>query len=211
MKDRFLLLTSRIDSMQLRERALLLLAGTALVFLLVDMLGLQPVLRQQEQGKQAISDWKLQLDVLRERSRMLSSDSAGVSLQRRNQLQTQLSDLESRLQNQLGALLEPEQAIEVLRQVLAQEQDLTLYKVNAVSKPLSDLKQEGADTLPAAGIGRYELRLELQGSYLGTLRYLRALEALPWKFFWEEVNFEIMEYPDARVTLDIYTLGLLEG
>jgi len=211
MKDRFLLLTSRIDSMQLRERALLLLAGTALVFLLVDMLGLQPVLRQQEQGKQAISDWKLQLDVLRERSRMLSSDSSGVSLQRRNQLQTQLSDLESRLQNQLGALLEPEQAIEVLRQVLAQEQDLTLYKVNAVSKPLSDLKQEGADTLPAAGIGRYELRLELQGSYLGTLRYLRALEALPWKFFWEEVNFEIMEYPDARVTLDIYTLGLLEG
>jgi len=211
MKDRFLLLTSRIDSMQLRERALLLLAGTALVFLLVDMLGLQPVLRQQEQGKQAISDWKLQLDVLRERSRMLSSDSSGVSLQRRNQLQTQLSDLESRLQNQLGALLEPEQAIEVLRQVLAQEQDLTLYKVNAVSKPLSDLKQEGADTLPAAGIGRYELRLELQGSYLGTLRYLRALEALPWKFFWEEVNFEIMEYPDARVTLDIYPLGLLEG
>lgn len=211
MKDRFLLLTSRIDSMQLRERALLLLAGTALVFLLVDMLGLQPVLRQQEQGKQAISDWKLQLDVLRERSGLLSGDSAGVSLQRRNQLQTQLSDLESRLQNQLGALLEPEQAIEVLRQVLAQEQDLTLYKVNAVSKPLSDLKQEGADTLPAAGIGRYELRLELQGSYLGTLRYLRALEALPWKFFWEEVNFEIMEYPDARVTLDIYTLGLLEG
>ncbi len=211
MKDGFSRLAGRIESMQLRERALLLLAGTALLFLLFDMLGLQPVFRQQEQGKQAISDWTLKLDALRERSRPLSDDPSGVSLQQRNQLQERLADLESRLQKQLGALLEPEQAIEVLRQVLAQEQDLTLHKVNAVSEPLSDPKQDDADKPATAGIGRYELRLELQGSYLGTLRYLRALEALPWKFFWEEVNFEVMEHPEARVTLDIYTLGLLGG
>ena len=88
---------------------------------------------------------------------------------------------------------------------------MTLYEVNAVSKPFSDPVQDEADQPATAGIGRYELRLELQGSYLGTLRYLRALEALPWKFFWEEVNFEVMEHPKGRVTLDIYTLGLLKG
>jgi MSHA biogenesis protein MshJ len=52
------------------------------------------------------------------------------------------------------------------------------------------------------------LQLHLEGSYLATLRYLRALEALPWEFFWDGLHFEVIEYPTARVRLDIHTLGL---
>ena len=86
-----------------------------------------------------------------------------------------------------------------------------IQPTNSIETILTGLEFEGQAALQVSDIGRYELRLELEGSYLGTLRYLRALEALPWKFFWESVDYEVIEYPLARVTLQIYTLGLLKG
>ena len=110
-------------------------------------------------------------------------------------------------------MLAPDQAMHVLEQVLTEEKDLKLLEVDAFSEPLNsmELSQKDTDTDTASSIGRYGLQLHLEGSYLSTLRYLLALESLPWTFFWEGVDFEIIEYPNARVKLDIYTLGLLEG
>ncbi|MDH3560714.1 MAG: hypothetical protein OEN52_07155 [Gammaproteobacteria bacterium] len=216
MKEQLQQLATRIDALHLRERALLLLAGVAIVFVLVDTIGLQPAQRQQEQSLQEIEDWEQQLATLSARSQILSTPPGTRSLQEyaqeRSRLQVEISSLEERLQGQLGVLLQPEQATRVLEQVLGPEQELKLTRVDAVGRPLNTTVQQNDDGDAAdTGIGRYELRLQLEGSYLATLRYLRALETLPWKFFWEELNFEVLEHPVARVTLDIYTLGLLEG
>ena len=211
MLQQIQLIAARIDSMQLRERALLLLAGSVLLFFLLDTFALQPTFRQQKDSRLAISDWEAQINVLRERSGLLADQPHDDPLQWHDSLQGDLQELESRLQARLGTLLEPEQAVEVLEQVLVRQRDMTLREVNATGKPMTDIEMVTADNTAAAGMGRYQLQLQLEGSYLGTLRYLQALEALPWKFFWESVEFEMTDYPVARVTLDIYTLGLLEG
>ena len=201
----------RVDAMQLRERALLLLAATVVLFFLVDTFGLNPAFKGQQREKAAIKELEQQLNLLRERSGLISGQDSHDPSARRDQLQTELSALDDRLHSELGGMLAPDHAIQVLEQVLAQERELRLLEVDAISKPLSlvEQAQEGGKT--ASGIGRYALQLQLEGSYLATLRYLLALEALPWRFFWEAVDFEVIEYPRARVTLDIYTLGLVEG
>lgn len=204
-------ITERVDSMQLRERAMLLLAGTAVLFFLIDTFGLQPTFKQQKQEKTTINELEQQLHVLRERSGLLSAHTGKDPLLWRVQLQKELSGLENRLQKELGGLLAPDQAIQVLEQVLTQEQGLKLLEVDAVSTPLSTMELAEEANRLTTSIGRYGLQLQLEGSYLAILSYLLALEALPWKFFWESVDFEVIEYPNARVTLDIYTLGLLEG
>ena len=81
----------------------------------------------------------------------------------------------------------------------------------AVSKRLPATGSAEKTELLQTGIGRYTLELQLEGTYLGTLHYLKALEALPWKFFWESADFEIIDYPVAQITLELYTLGLVEG
>ena len=210
MKEKLQQLEARIDSMQLRERALLLLVGIMAIFFLVDTFGLQPAYKQQKHNKQAIAGWETELDLLRHRSGLLYENPAEDPLLRRDQLRIKLSELESRLEEQLGLLLAPEQAAKVLGQVLAQESGLKLREVDAVSRPLTGTELLPGTAAPIAGIGRYDLQLQLEGSYLATLRYLHALDALPWKFSWEEVDFEVIEYPNAHVTLNIYTLGLLE-
>jgi len=203
-------LEARIDTMNLRERALLLCAGIATVFFLIDTFFLQPVFKQHQQNREAISAWETELDVLRTRAGLLYGETGQDQLLQREQLQAKLAELASRLQDQLGILLAPDQAAEVLEQVLVQEKGLKLREVDAISRPLTGTELLSDNTALTTGIGRYDLRLQLEGSYLATQRYLHALEALPWKFFWEDVDFEIVEYPNAYVTLDIYTLGLLE-
>lgn len=215
MKEQLKQLATRIDTLQLRERALLLLAGIAIVFVLVDTFGLQSSYRQQQQSRQEIEDLELQLATLSARSQLLANPqgnaSAQDSAQERTRLQGEIAELEERLQGQLGVLLQPEQAARVLEQVLGPDQELKLTRMDAVGRQLNTTAQQDNGDTSGAGIGRYELRLQLEGSYLATLRYLRALEALPWKFFWEELDFEVLEHPVAQVTLDIYTLGFLEG
>jgi len=210
LKDKLLQLETRIDSMQLRERALLLFAGIATIFFLVDTFGIQPAYKLHKQNKQVISSLETELDLLRQRSSLLYATPEEDYLFIRDQLQSEISELTEKLDNKLGILLAPDQAAIVLEQVLAQEKDLKLLELEADSRPLEDADYFQDTATPIAGIGRYNLQLHLKGSYLATLHYLRALDALPWKFFWEDVDFEITEHPDANITIKIYTLGLLE-
>jgi MSHA biogenesis protein MshJ len=204
--------TTRIDAMQLRERVLLLCAGVATLFILIDTFSLQPAFEQQEQSKLEISSWQQQLAALQDRPELLSSQSGNDPIEsrqrQRDQLHEELSGLDDSLRNRFGALLAPEQAVQVLEQVLEQEPGLKLSEAIAVRKPQPGPEAEGKNAAPVTGIGRYELQLQLEGSYPATLRYLHALEALPWEFFWDGLHFEVIKYPTARVKLDIHTLGL---
>lgn len=200
---------ARINAMQLRERMLLLLAGITAIFFLVDTFGLQPAYRQHKQYRQDISVLETDLEILRQRSRLLYESSEDSPLLQRNRLQTELAELESSLQNTVGSLLSPDHASKVLKQVLAQEQGLKLREVEASSRPLTGEEPLSDTATPLAGIGRYDLQLQFEGNYLATLRYLRALDSLPWIFFWENVEFETTSYPLADITLNIYTLGLI--
>jgi MSHA biogenesis protein MshJ len=211
MKEGLQQLEARIDSMQLRERALLLLAGIVVIFFLVDTFGLQPVYKQQKQSKQTISALETELDLLRLRSDMLYGDPETDPLLHRDQLLKKLAVMKARLNDQLGVLLTPDQAVEVLKQVLDQEKGLKLREVDAATRPLTGTEFMPDTAAQVAGIARYDLQLQLEGSYLATLRYLHTLDELPWRFFWEDVDFKVIEYPNAHVTLNIYTLGLREG
>ncbi|MGB5475256.1 MAG: hypothetical protein WBQ78_17505 [Gammaproteobacteria bacterium] len=208
---RYQQLATRVDTLQLRERVLLLIACLVVLFFLVDSFGLQPVFRQQQELQQNITDQEMQLEVLRTRTGQLGGAAGNDPAMQLGRLQAQLDELGLQLQSRLGGMLAPDQAASILEQVLAQEAGLTLQAVNASSEPLMATATDTGESVPVAGIGRYELELQLEGGYLSTLNYLRALEALPWNFFWKGVTFEITEYPKARITIDIYTLGLLEG
>lgn len=55
---------------------------------------------------------------------------------------------------------------------------------------------------------KHGILLELNGNFASTLSYLRMLEKLPWKFYWDAMRFEIQEYPQAKISIIINTLSL---
>jgi len=67
-------------------------------------------------------------------------------------------------------------------------------------------QDHGEDEMPQ--IYKHGILIELSGSYTATLQYLRMLENLQWKFYWEAMRFEIEDYPTAKISIVINTLSL---
>ncbi len=53
--------------------------------------------------------------------------------------------------------------------------------------------------------------MELEGGYMSTHRYLKALEDLPWRFFFESIDYEVINYPQARITLTVHSVSTQEA
>jgi len=203
----------RVDALELRERILLMAAGIAVMFLLVDNLWLQPTLKAQRVAEQQIADLEIKLNSLQQNAGLLSMNSTADPLaprhQHRDQLRTELTDLNARILNQLGALVEPAQAAKVLEQLLGRHAGLKLATLSASTEPLSDMSTGAASDSPE--LARYQVDMVVKGGYLEVLKYLASLESLPWKFFWQQVNFQSTEYPHAETRLQLYTLGAAHG
>ena len=202
----------RIDALELRERVLLLAATVAVLFLSVDSLGLQPTLKAQQVTEERISELEMKLGALRQQAMLLSyktdEDTLAARYQSRDTLAAELAALDERLGDQLGALVEPAQAAELLEQVLTRHRGLRITSLRASAEPLEEVTGN-ADR--AGKLGRYQLDLVLEGGYLDLMRYLEALESMPWKFFWQMVDFRVDDYPRAVSRLQLYTLGAQDG
>ena len=202
----------RIDALELRERVLLLAATVAVVFLSVDSVGLQPTLKAQQVTEERISELEMKLGALRQQAMLLSyktdEDTLAVRYQSRDTLAAELAALDARLGDQLGALVEPAQAAELLEQMLTRHRGLRITSLRASAEPL---KEVAGNAHQAGKLGRYQLDLVLEGGYLDLMRYLEALESMPWKFFWQMVDFRVNDYPRAVSRLQLYTLGAQDG
>jgi len=84
------------------------------------------------------------------------------------------------------------------------------------ASPLLEKPQPSAANLPAGQtqpdpkkqIFKHGIQITVRGGYLDMLHYLAALEAMPAQMFWGEVSMRVDKYPDAELTLTLYTLSL---
>jgi MSHA biogenesis protein MshJ len=202
----------RIDALELRERILLLAATVAVLFLAVDSLAFQPTLTAQQAAEERISGLEMKLGALREQAMLLSyktdGDPVATRSETRDSLTAELAELDARIVNQLGALVEPAQAAELLEQVLTRHRGLKITSLQASTDTLDTVAGAVGQ---GARLGRYQLDLVLEGGYLDLMHYLEALEAMPWKFFWQTVDFQVSTYPYAISRLQLYTIGAQDG
>ncbi len=57
-------------------------------------------------------------------------------------------------------------------------------------------------------IFRHGVAVEVEGSYLDLLAYLVALEKLPQRVYWGNLQLNVHRYPKAIMSVEIYTLSL---
>ena len=179
--------SERIDALDLRERILLLVATVVVLFLIVDSLGLQPALRSQQAAEQHITDMEMKLSALHQQAALFNSKSEHNPMvtryRNRDRLVAELTELDARIVDQLGALVEPAQAAKLLELVLTGHRGLKLKSLQASSESLDNLAAH--HTPNRSGIGGYQLEMVVEGGYLDLLRYLQELVAMPWIFFFE--------------------------
>jgi len=210
-----------IDTLSVRERAMIFVALLASVFFVVQFALLDPLEREAKQFTVDIKKQNKDLTRIRDQQQEVLNRAGldpdeGSRTQIAN-VQRNLIDLDKRLRDMTVDLIPPNEMANVLEEVLTRDTDLKLVGIKVLApKPLTDLSEdeekESAEiesTLP--GVYQHSLQIELEGTYLSTLGYMQALEALPRRFYWGEVDFEIDEYPRARILIIVNTLSLNEA
>ena len=91
---------------------------------------------------------------------------------------------------------------DILNAVLTEIKLLKLLNLETLpATPLLDVKQHDPT------IYKHELIITLFGDYINTLNYLKVLEALPWAIALDSIDYEVKDYPMAKITLHIVMLS----
>lgn len=71
----------------------------------------------------------------------------------------------------------------------------------------SEIKKASSWSMSEDKFYKHSIELVLEGKYLDIVNYLKNLEAMPWRVFWQRTELE-SNYPVSRIRLTLYTLSL---
>lgn len=205
---------AKFDQLSLRERALT--AGAVLVALIMiwTMAVFDPLSKKENYlSSEIITSQDAIATAVQSMTDLETSDPTSVALAKEKQLEAQLRDINTQLASRSGGLIEPERMVQVIHDVLSKQRGIMLISLQ--NKPVTSLIQpapaaEGSTEPAPVASGPYVHPVELivEGQYLDVLEYLRALEALPWRFNWKILELTTKTYPINRVRIELSTLSM---
>jgi MSHA biogenesis protein MshJ len=210
----------KIDALSLRER-LMIFAGTALtLMLLLNAFLFDPQFAQQKQFSQQI---KLDQSKIAEmqteiqqtvKSQASDPDAANKAFLKKLQQQSQQMHVD--LLGLNNVLVKPENMASLLEDILKRNGKLRLISLHTL--PVSSLIPAApneakisatAQSVPDTGdIYKHGVEIVVQGNYLEMMSYMSALEAMPWQLFWGKAKMHVETYPEATLSLTLFTLSL---
>lgn len=221
--DYLLALRDKVDDLSLRERLAVFAGVFAVTFLLWDLVFMQPLADREKQYKTRIQQMQSeQFSLNNEISDLVVESEKDPNRENREKLKRlrkELGDIESVVQASTRQLVNPDNMAMILQSVLQETRGLELLHVKGLgAKPVVEMVDKAADEEPVAAQAKagsiidnaykHGLRIEFEGDYLSTLEYIRALENLDWKFFWDSFEFEVIEYPRSKAAINVFTLSL---
>ncbi len=223
MKNRFAAWGERFEAFSLRERSLIAASIIVVMFLFWDTLLLSPQEIQQKKIVVEMYNTNQQTEAVAEKIKEMSAALRGSQVThvnaRVNELQTLLGKLKQQQKDLTIEFIQPVQMVGVLRDMLHAESGLVLTSLESLGvQPLFPTEEDNKTKNEKKGtrtqqpeIYKHGLRIVFEGNYFKTLNYLRALEAMPWSLYWDNVEYRVTKYPKASVVITVHTLSLHEG
>lgn len=220
-------LSGKVDAMSMRERAMIFVAVAFLVYTLINLFLLEPVIQQHKKLTSEVTEQQEKLNLMQIQidTYLQAKNAEGNSPQRERlkQIKQKIAEGEAYLKNNRERLVQPERMAEILRQVLSKNASLQLIALKTI--PVSSLLEDEPvkDLEPSKGkqaivvkpvlvkeiqLYKHGVQMTVRGNYMDLLQYLTALERLPTLMFWGNIKLEVVKYPDAELTVTLYTLSL---
>ncbi len=217
---------ARINALNLRERVLVMVTAVVAVVMLMQLLLIDPVLAERKRDKARIDALRQNLQQQRNQRQILRAElEAGVNRRKEQQLAElteQRDALDTEIRESVVAMIPPRLMPEVLESILAQNKELKLIRLE--NKPVVPVLEQGDDKDPEAasgagadtaggekqGLYSHGFVLTLSGNYRAAIRYFEELSALPWRFYWDDLHYQVDGYPGATITLEVHTVSMSE-
>jgi MSHA biogenesis protein MshJ len=248
LKQHWLTLSTRLDAMTLRERAMVFVAVTGSLLFLIYTIAVEPMLTRQTALRAEIMQQQNQiggidLEIAAKAQGFVVDPDAQAHAQLK-QARAEVERISSGLLAVQKGLVAPDRIAPLLEHLLNGNGKLKLVSMKSLPVAgMNDAASAGAApvatanapapsaapapaaapaTAPAAAVAppptakprellyRHGVEIVVQGGYLDMIAYMQALEALPVQLFWGAARLDAQQYPDARLTLTLYTLSLDE-
>ncbi|MEZ4484276.1 MAG: type II secretion system protein GspM [Syntrophotaleaceae bacterium] len=206
-----------LDGRAPRERLLLAVTFLAVLTALWYVLLVEPLAKRRQVLEAQISAVAATVFGLDQEAAIIAAGAAqdpdAENRQQKVLLEEEIALLDERLASLTGELVSPQQMVAVLEEMLKRRRQLSLTRLeNLPGEPL--IEEAGNDSqaekVQSRNLYRHPLRIELTGSYLEALAYLQSLEQLPRKVYWQDLALSVEDYPQAKITVTVYTLSLKE-
>ncbi len=145
------------------------------------------------------------------------------------------AELDKKIHDRTASMVSPKDMNSILEQVIKKSDGLIVLKMESLEKKiLVQKKTEGAqgvndqsdslknDSFQKGGaiehstekgnlsIFEHGLSIELLGGYFETLDFLKSLEKRHLSVVWDEIDYDVVKYPQAKIKILMHTLSLDE-
>ncbi|MCW8832731.1 MAG: hypothetical protein OQK09_11685 [Colwellia sp.] len=205
-------------TLTIREQYLIMLTGLVAIFFILFYLFIGPTSAANKQVSTKIERLKNSNQSLKssvsELEFALQKDPNEATRDKIAQYEAKLAKVDAKLLSLTSDLINPVQMRHALLDLLKLEKGVSLLSFELLgAQPLLALNNETED-IPNAlqdkarhNLYRHGIKIKLSGSYFNLQGYLKQLEQLPWKFFWQDFNFKVQAYPKSELEVIIYSLS----
>jgi MSHA biogenesis protein MshJ len=215
-----------------REQYLVLLTGLVAIIFIIFYIFIDNQLINKDRLTQQITQFERNNETLKksanEYQAALKTDPNIATNEKIAQCEKKLAAVDTKLLTLTSELISPTQMRQALLSLLKLEKGVTLLSFELIGaepllskaelEPSSKNDEDSHDKLIAddesmAGINLYRhgIKITLSGSYFELRDYLLQLEQLSWKFFWQEFDLSVKDYPMNELSIEIYSLGSKEA
>jgi MSHA biogenesis protein MshJ len=132
-------------------------------------------------------------------------------------LKTQNQEMKKQISSLASQLLPPSEMTNMLTHMLQDESKIRIVSMNNIPEtPLFDRSEteggeEESQDPNQLQVYQHGIQLVIEGEYFDIMNFLENLERIPWKLIWSSLNYKVSDYPNAQVTITLYTLSLHQG
>jgi len=213
-------LSNYLVALNLRERVLVLLVAIAVIYAVWDGVFLS---KQEQHYQSLLSQQQLLTKQKQEHELKLVQTTAKIIANQRTVEQKKLAIIQAKqhlqqtvtqLDSVLNKLVPPTKITELLRNLLLQTHGLKLVALN--NEPVENISfaEEDSKSSPENSVKtrlyKHSTTLKLSGNYQQLYQYLSALESSEWGLYWNELHYEVIDYPQAEITIRVHTISTNE-
>ncbi len=197
MKNQILRLRTWFEQLSLRERALFALLVWAVIYAFFGLIFLRPVNNQRavfqdniKQAQDKINSLNLQIDAVDK----IASSALYLEWQKQHANYEKIQIRYKTLLTNFSS----SNWLQIIKSVIASHPNITLTHIeNSQESPFTL-----GSTLVSEGIFQQNLTVMVYGDYFNFINYLEHIEKLLPNVRWDTLNYEVITYPTAKITME---------
>lgn len=218
----------KYSELDTRQRAMVLGLIVAVLLVVFDFAWFQPQSSEQARLKRELNSVQTERQELakavEQRQQQLMGTAFNQQRKRIKQLQQQEAEVDEAL-SEYAQLVSPRQMPELLRNFFEKSDRLTLLALDKlpVKPAFKQVANNGSnnqsaqnddsntgnksDTTGSQKISfyRHDFTVTLRGKYFELLKSLQTLESMNIKIYWDSLDYQVENYPNADIKLTLYT------